>query len=104
MYGSSFKQKYGWYVKQKYFEFGIDLYQIRYENILKSECPQELYDDVIHYGRLMKNSVYGEESDSDIVRYRKGINDTIENMIREELGFKKIGENWTREEIGRAHV
>lgn len=99
MYGSSFVQKFGWYIKQKYFDFGIDLYQIRNENILKNECPPELYDDVIHYGRLMKKSVYGEEPDNDIAKYRKGINDTIENLTREEMGFKKIGENWTSEVI-----
>ncbi len=85
MYGSQFKQHYGWYIKQEYFRLGIDPYQIYKANVLPEECTPELYDSII---RISKSPV----RDLDIDR-------TIENYVREQLGFRKIGEAWISETI-----
>ncbi len=102
MYGTLFKQKYGWYVQQKFFELGIDRYQLYNKNVLKEECSPQLYDEVIKYSNLCFERIGGKydgDLEERIEQYKKGIYVKIENMARVELGFAKIGEYWTSEVV-----
>lgn len=102
MYGVLFKQKYGWYINQKFFELGIDKSQIANNNVLKEECPPQLYDEIVNYNKLCSQrskGIINEELVKAISLYRKGIEDTVEDIIRVELGFSKIGESWTSEVV-----
>ncbi|MBR6953996.1 MAG: hypothetical protein IKH77_03000 [Clostridia bacterium] len=83
MYGGQFKQHFGWYIKQEYFRLGIDPYQIYKANVLPDECTPELYDSIIR----ISQSGLGDNSISRI----------IENSVREQLGYRKVGEAWVSE-------
>ena len=85
MYGGQFKQHYGWYIRQEYFRLGIDPSQLIKANVLPEECTPELYDNIIR----ISNS-------SDRI---KDIDRIIENSVREQLGFRKVGEAWISETI-----
>ena len=85
MYGGQFMQHYGWYVKQEYFRLGIDPYQISKANVLPEECTPELYDTIL---RLSKSQF----EDNNIGR-------VIEDSVREQLGYRKVGESWVSETI-----
>lgn len=102
MYGTAFKQKYGWYINQKYFELGIDKYQISNNSLINEDCPPQIYDEIVHYNKLCSQRIdekYNEEIEKEITLYMKGIEDTVENITRVELGFPKIGELWTSEVV-----
>lgn len=102
MYGTLFKQKYGWYVEQKYFELGIDAFRFGSDNVLKEECPEELYEKIIGTNKRISEKDYeliNGEFSKEIELLKKEISDTVENLARVELGFPKIGESWTSEVV-----
>ena len=47
MYGTAFKRQYGWFVKQRYLEYGIDYMlegrmSLQKEMILREKCPSDI--------------------------------------------------------------
>lgn len=101
MYGGSFKQHYGWYIQQEYFKLGIDKYRIRELGALEDVCDPETYDTLKRLSELQKKSL----ADSGIVETNEAkeliaqIDRTVENSVRTQLGFRKIGDNWISETI-----
>ena len=104
MYGSAFKQAYGWYINKQGFEFGISMFN----GLLKNECPSEI--QII----LNEEPNYTQKEISDLFELnpKEAINlqkktaqksrkiwKVIENEIRIKLNVKKIGEKWTNENI-----
>ena len=85
MYGGQFMQHYGWYVRQEYFRLGIDPYQIHKANVLPEECTPELYDSILRVSKSPDEY--------------KRIDRTIENSVREQLGYRKVGDSWISETI-----
>lgn len=106
MYGGVFMQKNGWYVKQRYEEYGItDETTIR--NIDWDKIPKELLELVtqrVAWHEKYSYEVLAAMSDKARNEVRKrhdvltaAIDHFIENEVRRELGYKVIGEQWTNE-------
>lgn len=106
MYGGNFKQYYGWYIKQTAFRIGV-----RGTNYIEDYAPDDLIEKV--------NKIRGKQEwinnqfedavspmpdkiqvyQKEISRLKKSINKKIENITREEFGFRKIGEGNVSETI-----
>ncbi len=101
MYGGSFKQHYGWYIQQEYYKLGIDRYQIRELNVLEDVCDPETYDSLKRLSILQKKR-YADSSIEEITEakeLKKQIDQTVENSVRTQFGFRKIGDTWISETI-----
>lgn len=101
MYGGSFKQHYGWYIQQEFFKLGIDRYQMRELNVLEDVCDPETYDSLKRLSALQKKN-YADSSMEEIreaSELKKKIDQTVENSVRAQLGFRKIGDAWISETI-----
>ncbi len=96
MYGGVFKQRFGWYIQQEKFRLGIDPYQIQELNILPEECTPAFYDYVQRLSQLMsKNDEFGDE----LSKLQHEFQNALENSVREQLGYPKIGDAWVSETI-----
>lgn len=102
MYGSGFKLTHGWYVNQKYFEFGIDPYQINSDKILREYCPPDLYHNIQCLEELRRQEEIRPndiELTNEIKIYEKEISDFIKNAVRVESGFKPKEDIWVNETL-----
>lgn len=106
MYGSQFKQHYGWYINQEYYKLGIDrednalvLYNSLVKKIhtLPEESTPELCDLIQRINFLISKSKITENDHSEIEKLHNSIDRAIENSVREQFGFKKIGDAWVSE-------
>lgn len=101
MYGGNFKQHYGWYIQQEYYKLGIDKNQIRELSVLEDVCDPETYDSLKRLAVLRKLK-YADSGMAEIIEAKqinKQIEQTIENSVRAQCGFKKIGDTWISETI-----
>lgn len=113
MYGGGFKQHYGWYVQQEYYKLGIDKYQVGELNVLEEECDPETYDALRRLKDLQRD-LYAENHITKVgeaypegymtevdtaKQLGKQIEQTVENSVRMQLGFRKIGDAWISETI-----
>ena len=95
MYGGKFKQHYGWYINQEYYKLGVDNDLYESINFLPEICPPEIFEMVSRMNKLINI-----EEHYDVVSVlRNRIDLLIENDVREQLGFKKIGDAWVSETI-----
>lgn len=103
MYGGTFVQNYGWYIKKEAYELGVDFKTGR---ILLDVCPQEIVNlievDPVespkYVQELLKvNPNKAKELREKLTQQRRAIWNFIENRVREKFGYKKIGEEWTNE-------
>ncbi len=104
MYGSVFKQNYGWYIKKQAYEWGIIGNEINF-----NLCPDEIIDlleiEPNEYMKLFQeflsknNGKDAIELQSKYKKQQRKIWNIIENEVREKFGHKKIGEAWTSETI-----
>lgn len=94
MYGGVFKQRFGWYIKQEELRLGIDQSRIWELNVLPEECTPTFYDYVQRLANLINHST-GRENE--ISKLKREFNNAIENLVREELGYPKIGDAWVSE-------
>lgn len=85
MYGGKFKQKYGWYIFEKYFEYGIFQYQLNNLKYINKKCPEDIF-------RLL-------QSDSGDIQIKHTIEREFENIVRKEFKVALIGEKWISETI-----
>ncbi|MDY3784270.1 MAG: hypothetical protein SOZ78_00490 [Eubacteriales bacterium] len=100
MYGGQFKQHYGWYINQEYYKLGIDKDLIGHMNVLPEICTPEVYDAVQRINNLIDSKKSPNENyNNEIIKFRNGIDRAIENSVREQLGFKKIGDAWVSETL-----
>jgi hypothetical protein len=106
MYGGKFKQRYGWYIQQKYFYFGV--FPLSY-NYLPEACPEELLSKLqeaeeleekiqsIHSPERLEASQEVQDLTSERKKLTREIDNFVENAVREEFGHDKIGKGWTNE-------
>jgi len=122
MYGGLFRQNYGWYIEQKWYEFGIDRIWF---NFLENECPTAIKKTVTEIRNLKQQAKIAHKQwvDSDdstsskgrnsisnhpsAVKWRrlffaqeplkKQLSDFVENQTRTDFGYKSIGESWISE-------
>ena len=121
MYGGTFKQAYGWYIQQNFLRVGIKPGNIG--NYLKDVCPQKIqllltkcsniqaqielqklrvFPDAngIQLGEIDRNEWQVERQlDKELSKNRRQVTKIIENLTREEFGFRKIGEQWVSETL-----
>lgn len=95
MYGGKFKQYYGWYINQEYYKLGVDNDLYESINFLPEICPPEIFEMVSRMNKLINI----EEHYDEVSELRNRIDRLIENDVREQLGFKKIGNAWVSETI-----
>jgi len=106
MYGGNFKQYYGWYIKQTAFRIGV-----RDTNYIEGYAPDDLIGKIDMINRkqnLINNEIQDSTSSvsetirkyqKEISKLKKSTNKKIENITREEFGFRKIGEGNVSETI-----
>jgi hypothetical protein len=119
--GGRFLQYYGWYVAQAYYRYGIDPDTLAY---LPDVCPEGLlpYVETIAYtARLLGDAPWKEAAASDsgsslpglhaaslpVAAHRSAsrayrracgsLDRAIENTVRQEFGFRPVGEGWVSE-------
>lgn len=94
MYGGLFKQRFGWYIKQEELKLGIDPYHIRELNILPEQCTPAFYDYVQRLAQLMKHDTI---AGSELTKLQRTFQNALENLVREQIGYPKIGDAWVSE-------
>ena len=121
MYGSQFKQYYGWYINQNMLKAGIRLSHVELNIPYLDTCPDELKAliDTINKLNSERNALfersenllggmpnYDEETyeksrelDKINSKNKRELNKIIENVTRKEFGFRKIGEGFISESI-----
>jgi hypothetical protein len=119
--GGRFLQYYGWYVAQAYYRYGIDPDTLAY---LPDVCPEELrpyVETIAHSARLLGDAPWDGAAEADtggrlpglhaaslpVAAYRSAsrayrracgsLDRTIENTVRQEFGFRPVGEGWVSE-------
>ena len=98
-YGSDFKQAFGWYINKQAFSYGIT----RDYKVTGSCCPSELLSIIESAPKFMEPThrfsnrkeemKYHKES----TKKRRRILNYIENQVRVELNYSKVGEAWKQE-------
>ncbi len=126
MYGNEFKQNYGWYFNQTYLNLAIDsnLFQIDNEPFAITErCPpkilkiiNEILESEQKYWEIGLLHKKFEDSPELLDEYyekfelnnntpklnydlRKELKKNVENIVRENFGFKRIGEGLIKETL-----
>lgn len=91
-----FMNKYGWYVKAEYYRLGIDTYR---HTVLPNHCQHSIYTQMKSYYDEL-NSKHATIFDNDFSLPSKPSHEReIENYVREQFGYKHIGEGWISEGI-----
>jgi len=105
MYGSEFKQSFGWYINQSLLRSGVDCSLLKY---LPDVCPPQVLEPI----RRLENALDSRNSlimqnpesawaksadtlrtlDKEIAKLRRYIWNIFENETRSEFGVRKIGE------------
>jgi hypothetical protein len=109
MYGGNFKQFFGWYINQTFLRLGIfNLF------FLKGYTPKVIEDEIARIILLQNefnkfsisldsNITYGSDRinffDKEIGKLTRALYKNIENITREEFGFRKVGEGNVSETI-----
>ena len=105
MYGTAFRRQYGWYIRQRYLEYGIDYMleghvNIQKQLILRDKCPQSILK---YWDKFILASEQSEANPNSDILYtqakepRREFEKSIENTVRKEFGFKNVGESWVSE-------
>jgi hypothetical protein len=116
MYGGEFIQHYGWYVNQQYLRLGILPMHLFY---LRDVCPLEYQNEVDSIKKTREDYrladeklpklAYGPEKTEEAKeviklrrvasKKRRAFTIKIENIVRQEFGFKNVGEGWVSETL-----
>ena len=88
MYGVEFIQHFGWYYNQVYLRLGIYPMHFLY---LKDVCLPEHQKEIDAF-----KTARGEVRDS---KKERAFTTKIENIVRQEFGFRNVGEGWVSETI-----
>ena len=109
MYGGNFKQFYGWYIKQMSLRLGmgdIDFIQDYTPDFFKGKLT-ELKQMTILRGQILGNLDISNRDNflkldalhNEMRKIGNSINKEVENLTREEFGFRRIGEGNVSETI-----
>jgi hypothetical protein len=104
MYGSVFKQNYGWYIKKHAYDLGITVCVYPSLVSINTEtCPEEIFE-IIDIEPIIASEKYPEIvyfSIENIInsKIKRRILSFAEDEARLKFGHKKIGESWTNETI-----
>lgn len=93
MYGSNFRQYYGWYIGQTRYGLGF-----KGKNFLEGKCPPEISGKLIPYAEI--NALELMDDDVEYIIYQKTMKELdvmVENLARKTFGFRAIGDGWVNE-------
>lgn len=103
--GSEFMKYYVWYVNQAFYRFGVQSHTFTYLDI----CPDELKEFVDTTHKTHDEYYLNQDKirDSEILKDLRRKSDKahrllekeIENIVRKEFGYKKVGEGWISESM-----
>lgn len=111
MYGSKFKQNYGWYINKQAFEWGIEPISNR---VLDECCPIDILEEFKRTPQVESKPPNKRDKFYTKQRYQLFLQDQkhkyrdkqwrhiwriIENEVRDKFGHKRVGEAWTSETI-----
>lgn len=116
MYGGEFIQHFGWYVNQEYLRLGILPMHLFY---LKDVCLPEYQNDIDSYRKAREEYREADESLSTLAysprkieeakelrklqriasQKKRAFTTKIENIVRQEFGFRNVGEGWVSETL-----
>jgi len=99
MYGSSFKQFFGWYINQNQYKLGLSKFFGKY---LDDKCPDEIRNLLLERQRLLKDieeNKYTSTTVKTTEKIARTLNNEIENLTRQEFGFRKIGDGFVTETL-----
>lgn len=97
MYGSNFKQYFGWYIGQMQYRLGFSG-----GYFLEKQSPQEVKDLLIEFQNIKFPDLINNDHAKTLAKYIDAcgtLNKLVENSAREEFGFRRIGETWINESI-----
>ncbi|RUO17992.1 hypothetical protein CWE06_12275, partial [Aliidiomarina haloalkalitolerans] len=121
MYGGQFTQSYGWYIRQNFLRIGVD--PANKSNFLSDICPREIQKLLTEVKNLkvMRNDLTSKvypstdgtirgkinrdewevqrKMEKQLSKRHREIVKIIENLTREEFGFRKVGEQWVSETL-----
>ncbi|MDD4127729.1 MAG: hypothetical protein PHV39_08595 [Methanomicrobium sp.] len=100
MYGTAFKQNFGWYIKKHGYHLGIEISPFGQITINTKICPDEVIqmidEEPIYISKKYPEILHFASEDPKLSRM---IGNYVENSARVGFGHKKIGESWTNETI-----
>lgn len=95
MYGGNFDQYYGWYIAQTKYRLGF-----LGPKFLKDKCPDLIIEKLKSFEDLdFSTLTQFPEVSEQYAKTALELARLIENITREEFGFRKIGEGWVSESI-----
>lgn len=109
MYGGNFKQYFGWYINQTQYRLGITKF-----DYIENYAPDELIEKIDLLNKTLNKKNYLAQElqeqndlnnpklstlDKQIRKLKRKITKKVENVTREEFGFRKIGEGNVSETI-----
>lgn len=103
MYGSPFKQNYGWYLSQFRLEIGVSDLSVNYDL-----CPDEIRVLMVidpntfidKHARLLSSDPIGAQKfERDFTKQKRQVDRVIENTVRERFGIRPMGFGSTGESM-----
>lgn len=119
MYGGRFRQYYGWYIGQKRLQLGI-----KHNESLNEVCPEEIQKQLKQINevsakanglRKVINDRFGDSLvsfrptreewlelnalDKEASKLGRSLSNIVENQVRQEFGFRNVGDGWISESI-----
>lgn len=107
MYGGQFVQQYGWFINQTYLRLGILRWGTSEEfSYLHDLCPHELQADIEEMREELRMSSHVSRGNGSVhiynrinPRLKRRFENKVQNITRQEFGFKRIGDGWISETI-----
>lgn len=102
MYGGHFKQHFGWYIQQAFLRLGIR--PIDY-SCLSELCPASFRSQIAAIKETSIESTKFPEGGArnaawrEVGKLKRRLEGSVENIVRKEFGFRKIGEGWIGETL-----
>lgn len=102
MYGGEFKQRFGWCIQQAYLRLGI---RPSGHDYLPDLCPPSFRNQIELIRAKSDDAAnsrangLASESEREARKLMRTLSRSVENIVRQEFGFRKVGEGWVSETL-----
>lgn len=97
MYGGVFRQRYGWYINQEMIDWEIDPRSVALMHLSPEYAPHSFLNQIRKITALLTNQKSVKDVTTDIIGLQKSFKNAIENVVREQYGYPRIGDKWISE-------